>query len=309
MQFNALETRPFLRRKPLVAALAATLLLGVPQQAMAAPLWPDSPASPVAHTAVLLFMLVFGVGLLLLVGYSFALRDARRGGGTNDGTGDDSTGEGTGGGGSRGALIGALAAFLTLAIFGGLAHSKISSAQSSKVQAGEFFAPTAFSRPSLKVAHSVKPPAGAAYTIQVNAQQFLWRYQYSGLKTAPWNTYSYNELVLPAGVTVMLDFTSSDAEAAWWVPQLGGSITAMPGYNNQSWVRADTPGTYSGAGTIVNGTNYASMTTTVHVVPAALFEAWVNGKQTQIAEAMTALGEERASGAEAAMLGEGKAAK
>jgi cytochrome c oxidase subunit 2 len=93
------------------------------------------------------------------------------------------------------------------------------------------------------------------------------------------------------------------------VPQLGGSVTAMPGYDNKSWVRADTPGTYSGAGTIINGTNYASMTTTVHVVPASLFEAWVNGKQTQIAEAMTALGDERSAGKEAVLLGEGKAVK
>ena len=125
----------------------------------------------------------------------------------------------------------------------------------------------------------------------MNAQQYLWRYEYTGLKGAKWPTYSYNDLVLPAGVTVMLDFTSSDAEAAWWVPQLGGSITAMPGYANKVWIRADKAGLYTGSGTVVNGTNYASQTTNVSVVDPRFFVRWLAGKQLEITRGpMAALG-------------------
>lgn len=264
------------------------MLLALPQSAAAAPLWPEGAASPTAGVVLRLFAVVFAVGAVLLLAYLFALRTASR----------SSAGTATAPG-PKGAVYTGLATVVALALFGGFALAKSSSAESSSVesagQSAQFYKATVFKTPSLKVAHVVKAPAGPAYSIRVNAQQFLWRYQYSGLE-APWNTYSYHELVLPAGITVLLDFTSSDVEAAWWVPQLGGSVTAMPGYANKVWIRADKPGVYRGAGTVVNGTNYASMTTTVNVVPPLLFERWVKGKQTEIGTAMTDLGAAHASG-------------
>ena len=94
----------------------------------------------------------------------------------------------------------------------------------------------------------------------------------------------------------------SDVEAAWWVPQLGGSIDALPGYRNEGWIRADKVGIYQGAGTVVNGTNYANMTTTVIALPPALFLRWAAGKQIEISAAMAALGVERLSGEEEALI-------
>jgi hypothetical protein len=63
-------------------------------------------------------------------------------------------------------------------------------------------------------------------------------------------------------------------------------------------VRADKLGLYSGAGTVVNGTNYANQITHVTVVSPAFFARWVVGKQIEIDKAMTALGLERVSGEE-----------
>ncbi|MFT4049978.1 MAG: hypothetical protein QM648_09105 [Solirubrobacterales bacterium] len=280
------------RRITLLAGAIATSLLALPQTAGAAPLWPDTPVSPVAKIVFDLFILVFALGVIALIGYSLALLGAGRAESDQDAPAATESS-------ARGAIIGGVVAFLIFAIIGGFAFTKTSSAEKSTIsQGGTFFKAVTYSSPGLKVAHVVKAPVGPAYTIRVNAQQFLWRYQYSDFKNAKWNTYSYNNLVLPAGVTVLLDFTSSDVEAAWWVPQLGGSITAVPGYNNKFWVRADKELAFDGAGTVVNGTNYANQITHVTVVQPALFARWVLGKQIEIDKAMTALGLERVSGEE-----------
>ncbi len=294
MQIPAPTIRFSARRAAAFGAIFSAALLALPSAASAAPLWPDSPESPTAKIAFELFIVVFAIGVIALVAYTLSLREAAR-------TEVDADAPAVADNSAKRAVIAGTAVFLVLAVLGGLSFAKTSSAEKSKTNPGKFFKATVSSQPGLKVAHVVKAPAGAAYSIKVNAQQFLWRYEYSGIKSR-WNTYSYNELVLPAGVTVLLDFTSSDAEAAWWVPQLGGSITAMPGYANKVWLRADKPGFYTGSGTVVNGTNYSNMITNVTVVAPEVFARWVVGKQIEIDRAMTALGLERASGEEAQLI-------
>lgn len=293
MHFETPTTHFSAARRALLGVAAAAAVLVLPESASAAPLWPDPPASPIAKIVTILFFLVFAVGIVVAVGYVLALRGAARA--EVDADAPASTDKSP-----RFAVYGGIAVFAICAISGGLSLAKSSTAQESIAGTGDFKV-TTFSKPGLRVAHITKAPKGPAYSIRVNAQQFLWRYEYTGVKGA-WKTYSYGDLVIPAGVTVMLDFTSSDAEAAWWVPQLGGSVTAMPGYANKVWLRADKPGLYSGAGTVVNGTNYANMTTKVTAVDSRLFVRWLAGKQIEISEAMTALGLERASGAEAQLL-------
>lgn len=267
----------------------------LPQTASAAGLWPDPPNSPIAEIVFGLFLIVFILGFVAVLGYGLALRGAGRFETDADALAPAESS-------AKSAVVAGSVLFIVFVVIGSFAFAKTTSAQKSLPETGNFTV-TTFSQPGLKVAHVVKPPAGAAYSIRVNAQQYLWRYEYTGVKGAKWPTYSYNELLLPAGVTVMLDFTSSDAEAAWWVPQLGGSITAMPGYDNKVWIRADKPGLYTGSGTVVNGTNYANQITNVSVVDPRLFVRWLAGKQLEITKAMTALGVENASGAGAALVG------
>jgi cytochrome c oxidase subunit 2 len=299
LQNNAPTTKASVRRPAFFAAIPATALyivsqLLVPQSASAAPLWPDPPQSPGTKIAFVLFVLVFAVGLLALIGYTLSLREAAR-------SDVDADAPAAPDPGAKSAVITGVIVFLVLAVAGSLGFAKTTNAESSKGTPGPFFKVETFNQPGLKVVNVLKAPKGPAYRIRVNAQQFLWRYQYSGIKAA-WNTYSYNDLILPSGVTVLLDFTSSDVEAAWWVPALGGSVTAMPGYNNQIWVRADKLGAFEGAGTVVNGTNYANMRTKVTVVPPAVFSRWVLAQQLQIDGAMTRLGRERTSGIEDKLL-------
>ena len=68
-------------------------------------------------------------------------------------------------------------------------------------------------------------------TIAVNGQQYVWRYQYPGKD----RLLAYTDMVVPVGMTVMLDITADDVVHSWWIPKLGGKMDAVPGYTNKTW--------------------------------------------------------------------------
>src|SRR5256885_6933966 len=69
------------------------------------------------------------------------------------------------------------------------------------------------------------PPGNRPHlTINVNAQQYLWRYDYPG---APGSLFSYYDMYVPTRTTVVLNITSSDVAHSWWIPQLGGKADAI----------------------------------------------------------------------------------
>ena len=79
---------------------------------------------------------------------------------------------------------------------------------------------------------------GPALNIEVNGQQYVWRYQYPGRRKG---VFSYEEMVVPVGMTVRLKITSQDVAHSWWIPKLGGKIDALPGYTNKTWFKAPRP--------------------------------------------------------------------
>jgi cytochrome c oxidase subunit 2 len=269
----------------LVVASVSALIAAMPGAASAGVLFPDSAASPNTSLSNTLFFIVFGVGLIAVVAVIALFARAARPA--------DEDAEAASVDESDKSLTAGIVLFAVFAVIGGYAFFQTNSAEPSEVQSSLKPAPLQDSK--LRVAHNVKPPEGPSTSVFVTGQQFLWRYQYPGVK-GDWNTYSYHDMVIPAGVTVMLDVTSSDVEHAWWVPQLGGSISAMPGYINRTWIRADAPGVFEGRSTVVSGTNFPSMTTRVIALEPKVFEAWLSGKQIEITEAMDALGEEVSGG-------------
>ncbi len=44
-------------------------------------------------------------------------------------------------------------------------------------------------------------------------------------------------MVVPVGMTVLLDITADDVVHSWWIPKLGGKMDAVPGYTNKTWFR------------------------------------------------------------------------
>ena len=79
-------------------------------------------------------------------------------------------------------------------------------------------------------ATDMQVPAGSMQIV-VNGQQYVWRYSYPGRD----RLLAYTDMVVPVGMTVMLDITADDVVHSWWIPKLGGKMDAVPGYMNKTW--------------------------------------------------------------------------
>jgi cytochrome c oxidase subunit II len=77
----------------------------------------------------------------------------------------------------------------------------------------------------------LKSIKGPQMKIVVNGQQYVWRFAYPGND----NLLVYSDMVVPVGITVLLDIQSDDVAHSWWIPKLGGKMDAIPGYTNKTW--------------------------------------------------------------------------
>lgn len=138
-----------------------------------------------------------------------------------------------------------------------------------------------------------EPTETAPLSIDVIAQQWLWRYEYPG--GTPGNrTFTYNELVVPVDTAVVLSITSVDVMHRWFVPALGGQVQAIPGVTSQSWFKADEPGVYEGQSTMFSGSGYPSMRAWVRVLSVADYEDFINTLGDDLATAQQSVAGETA---------------
>jgi cytochrome c oxidase subunit 2 len=77
----------------------------------------------------------------------------------------------------------------------------------------------------------LKSIKGPQMKVVVNGQQYVWRYAYPGDD----RLLVYSDMVVPVGITVLLDIQSDDVAHSWWIPKLGGKMDAIPGYTNKTW--------------------------------------------------------------------------
>ena len=144
------------------------------------------------------------------------------------------------------------------------------------------------------------PPrsGGPFLRIEVNGQQYLWRYDYPGDQTL----FSYHEMVVPVDTTVVLEVTASDVIHSWWIPKLGGKVDGVPGHVNETWFKI--PAKFAGdsfeAGTVFDGqcaelcgAGHADMRAEVRAVTPDQFEQWAEEQRDAIQEAGEALAEQR----------------
>jgi cytochrome c oxidase subunit II len=113
------------------------------------------------------------------------------------------------------------------------------------------------------------PPPGKALAITVSGQQYIWRYQY------PNGAVSFQQMVVPKNVTVVLSIKANDVAHSWWIPALGGKMDALPGYTNKTWFKATKTGTYTGQCAEFCGSGHAVMSAKVTVVEPSQYVAWV----------------------------------
>jgi cytochrome c oxidase subunit 2 len=137
------------------------------------------------------------------------------------------------------------------------------------------------------------PPrsGGPILRIEVNGQQYLWRYDYAGGD----QLFSYYEMVVPTDTTVVLEVSASDVIHSWWIPKLGGKVDGVPGHVNETWFKipAGKEGVYRGQCAELCGAGHADMRAVVRAVTPDEFEDWGEQTREDIKEAGEALAEQR----------------
>jgi cytochrome c oxidase subunit II len=136
------------------------------------------------------------------------------------------------------------------------------------------------------------PPKGSAsLNIDVDGQQYVWRYQYPDFNKQ--KVFSYVDMVVPVGMTVTLDITADDVAHSWWIPKLGGKMDAIPGYVNKAWFKIPEDAIPQGAKEVVYtgqcaelcGRNHANMFARVIGMRFPDYQAWLQRKVTEIKQA------------------------
>ena len=135
------------------------------------------------------------------------------------------------------------------------------------------------------------PPksGGPTLTIDVNGQQYIWRYDYAGGD----QLFSYYEMVVPTDTTVVLNVTGSDVIHSWWIPKLGGKADGVPGHTNQTWFKIEKPGLYKGQCAELCGEGHADMRAVVRAVSPSEYQAWAARQRADIAAAKSGLSAQR----------------
>ncbi len=130
------------------------------------------------------------------------------------------------------------------------------------------------------------PPNGRSLDIDVNGQQYVWRYTYADTDTNNLNNvFSYEQMVVPTDTTVTLNIRAQDVQHSWWIPELGGTFDAVPGYTNYTWFKISEPGVYKGQCAELCGRGHATMIASVKAVSPDEFKLWYANQKAAISSA------------------------
>ena len=130
------------------------------------------------------------------------------------------------------------------------------------------------------------PPNGRSLDIDVNGQQYVWRYTYADTDTNNLNNvFSYEQMVVPTDTTVTLNIRAQDVQHSWWIPELGGKFDAVPGYTNYTWFKISEPGVYQGQCAELCGRGHATMIASVKAVSPDEFKLWYANQKAAISSA------------------------
>jgi cytochrome c oxidase subunit 2 len=270
----------------LLAALAAPLLAA--PAAHAGLLFPESGGSPNADSIHTLYVMVFVLGLFIFVGvegtllYCLFRFKARRGRTAAQIHGNTKL--------EIGWTVGAFLILLFITAFTFIKLPAIKNPKPSLVDASGN--PVAQVENAKYASTDQKAPPGQSMRIAVNGQQYVWRYAYPGSD----NLLVYTDMVVPVGVTVLLDITSDDVAHSWWIPKLGGKMDAVPGYTNKTWFQippdqikqGQTQVVYDGQCAELCGRNHANMYGRVIGMRMADYKRWYVDKVRQLKAAKAA---------------------
>ncbi len=284
-----------LTRRKLLLALACALLglLALASGALADTFSPESGGSPNADDVDTLYWLVQAIAIVVFLGVEGTLLyclwrfRARRGNVPAQIRGNTRL--------EVGWTIGAAAVLVFLAVFTFVQLDDIRNPPASTPGAASivFGAAGAGTGPSIatdtggSTTDPPKPPGNSpALNIEVNGQQYVWRYIYPDRDQNPLNdVFAYEELVVPTETVVTLAITAQDVAHSWWIPELGGKMDALPGHTNYTWFKV--PGelagrSFRGQCAELCGRNHANMLARVRAVTPEQFVAFLNTKRREI---------------------------
>ncbi|MCW3039010.1 MAG: cytochrome c oxidase subunit [Solirubrobacterales bacterium] len=261
------------RRLALAAVAVAVLSLLVTSTASADFFTPESGGSPNADKIDTLYKLILGVAVVVFVGVEGALFyclwkfKAKKGAVAAQIHGNTRL--------EIGWTVGAAVILVVLAGFTFAALPGIRNPSNS--------GPAGFSSANGVLTAGVTkrlPPNGKSLNIEINGQQYVWRFTYPDAtpNTTLDNPFSYEELVVPVDTAVTLDIRAQDVAHSWWIPKLGGKFDAIPGYTNHTWFKipAKLAGqTFRGQCAELCGRNHANMIAQVHAVTAQQFQKFI----------------------------------
>jgi cytochrome c oxidase subunit II len=286
-------------RRSLLLALSATLvgtLIAAPA-AHAGLLFPESGGSPNADSIKTLYIMIFVLALIIFIGveglliYSMVKYRARKGRVAAQIHGNTPL--------EIGWTVGAAAILIFITAFTFIKLGSIKDPKPSETTGGN---QVALTDGALLASTDQSTPRGPVLRLRVDGQQYIWAYQYP---QAQQGVRSYADMVVPVGMTVLLDITADDVAHSWWIPKLGGKMDAVPGYHNKSWfqipsknLEQDGPdrGTYQGFNAVIYtgqcaelcGRNHANMLARVIGLSPDDFNTWVQRKAQEIKAAKAA---------------------
>jgi cytochrome c oxidase subunit 2 len=115
-------------------------------------------------------------------------------------------------------------------------------------------------------------PVGAL-RVKVTGYQWWWRIEYLD-PTPSRRLVTANELNIPVGRPVAIEFQAGDVIHSFWVPNLSGKRDLVPGRTTRLTIQADEPGVYRGQCAEFCGHQHAKMALHVIAQPAADFDRW-----------------------------------
>lgn len=116
-------------------------------------------------------------------------------------------------------------------------------------------------------------PRPHGLTIKVTGHQWWWQVDYEA-HAADQTFQTANEIHIPAGQPVRLDFESPDVIHSFWVPNLAGKQDLIPGRYTSLTIEADKPGVYRGQCAEYCGIQHAHMAMFVFADSAGDFAHW-----------------------------------
>ena len=265
----------------MATSIALIAPLALAQSAFAGIFLPESGGSPNADGIRTLYLLLTLLGLVIFIGveglliYCMVKFRAKRGATAAQIHGNTQL--------EIGWTVGAAVILVFIAIFTFATLPSIRNPPNSE----EGLSNSAGVSSGIAVAQTEKlPPNGKSVRIAVNGQQYIWRYTYlDGDDNTLNDVFSYEQMVVPAGVTVTLAIRAQDVAHSWWIPKLGGKFDAVPKHTNYTWFRipSDKAGTtFRGQCAELCGRGHANMRATVKALTPSEFEAWLESKKQQI---------------------------